>query len=410
MIVLRNIDALFSLSPGFYAGVQAREGACLAALSWRGRVLPAWCAWRSVACWVVRQMSAERRRHEHCLAGQTGRVGFVVDSCSHAAQPPTVPRGGRRRRNETAARSSHCTSAATSTQARHSLRVWRSSTGKGRAEGANSLRMAWRAMWPRLLPAALTSLNPEQIILHHPALLAGFFVTAPSAAELTRFGALLGAGAVPIGGYAEQDFLNAVYKARSRGDATGRGVLFVCSAGVNRPLQACRPWCPTCSSIRCPAMAHGVTRDPAGDLADAAPHLELPKGHPAPPPAAVEGAACGSSRRPCSACSGVCRHTVRLPGEDGSPQRLNNSTKGITPGLHRLVSFPCGWARTSGAAPERQTAPSDKQHRPCLVTLSGYVWPTQELWGDVAVLHYTDAKPWQPGHPGKCCWSVDRHL
>ncbi|KAL4442954.1 hypothetical protein ABPG77_008445 [Micractinium sp. CCAP 211/92] len=41
---------------------------------------------------------------------------------------------------------------------------------------------------------------------------AGFFVMAPSAAELARFGALLDAGEVPIGGYAEQDFLNAVYK------------------------------------------------------------------------------------------------------------------------------------------------------------------------------------------------------
>lgn len=45
---------------------------------------------------------------------------------------------------------------------------------------------------------------------------------APSAAELARFGALLDAGEVPIGGYAEQDFLNAVYKARPLMKPVGR--------------------------------------------------------------------------------------------------------------------------------------------------------------------------------------------
>lgn len=41
----------------------------------------------------------------------------------------------------------------------------------------------------------------------------GLFVMSPSSAELAAFGALLAGGRVAIGGYAEQDFLNAVYKA-----------------------------------------------------------------------------------------------------------------------------------------------------------------------------------------------------
>jgi hypothetical protein len=41
---------------------------------------------------------------------------------------------------------------------------------------------------------------------------AGFFLMTPSRAELARFHSLLLAGAVPIAGYAEQDFLNGYFK------------------------------------------------------------------------------------------------------------------------------------------------------------------------------------------------------
>ncbi|KAL4457680.1 hypothetical protein ABPG75_012545 [Micractinium tetrahymenae] len=130
---------------------------------------------------------------------------------------------------------------------------------------------------------------------------AGFFVMSPSAAELARFGALLAAGAVPICGYAEQDFLNAVYQARLVG------------------VHACWPGL-CCVDL---LARHGSIGN----------HFVAPPARAATPP--------------------LQESWQQLP-------HTFNCQKGI------------------------------KHHHPQL-------W--QERWDEVAILHYTDAKPWQREHP-----------
>lgn len=204
MLVLRNLDALFDLPPGFYAGGQARKGepgscatclqGCLGCARWQRcthspkhrhpcfGTLPSHCC-AAPDCTAGRKSQAER---DACP------LFFPHQRCYFNAGEPRCLRARGCCQVTILEAASPC-----------ELLFERPST-PARAELVGWLDRVQQAI--------------KMNTCFAPA--AGFFVMAPSAAELARFGALLDAGTVPIGGYAEQDFLNAVYKARHAPMAT----------------------------------------------------------------------------------------------------------------------------------------------------------------------------------------------
>lgn len=163
MLVLRNIDHLFDLSPGFYAGE---------------------------ACSTLK---AAAQLGMHCMRTEDGEVAEPV--LPAALQPPTAWLVGSRGRSARPARCSALTAPTTSTL------VGCLSLACASLRGSS-------APGPDL--AALTA--KERADWVHPAQPAGLYIMSPSRAELARFNALLAAGEVVVGGYAEQDLLNEVYK------------------------------------------------------------------------------------------------------------------------------------------------------------------------------------------------------
>lgn len=104
----------------------------------------------------------------------------------------------------------------------------------------------------------------------------------------------------------------------------------------------------------------------------------------------------GGSAPVCGSTLNVlpCRHGCRVPGMVAQGGCCCNSQR-----QHLLHS---SWLCCCYSRANRLWGPTHRQ-RCCtdLETMLAGSLVVQELWGEVAVLHYTDAKPWQRDHPGE---------
>lgn len=179
-----------------------------------------------------------------------------------------------------------------------------------------------------------------------PLLVPGMFVMSPCRAELQRFGSLLAAGAAPIAGYAEQDFLNWRYQVGSRSRKHWGSLMkgskqeHVLSQAC--PLVLCRVCGGRCRPLTTHSAAFGGTTRGCG--------INCGRRFPCCPAAWLCG--CLAAVRRCTPLRSSCPVSERAGLCPNQPHRSHT---------HKLPSLP-----------------------------------------QVAIVHYTDGKPWQEGHPGAC--------